>query len=201
MSCNNCLLLLHPSTCQVDLLGKSLVVWVDSKGQWNCLEDRCAHKLGRLSEGRVEGDNIQVRNGLQSLLSTGVGLFEAKHRAGQMHTWLMMVPGLLAPWAWSKALTCTHLQCGYHGWTFEGSTGKCVRIPQLDTDPAAHTTACNSAKSCVASYPTRVSCGLLWIWPESGPQAAATAAATPNYEPPTEGRTTWFVRDNPIRSA
>jgi phenylpropionate dioxygenase-like ring-hydroxylating dioxygenase large terminal subunit len=44
----------------VDLLGKSLVLWADSKGQWHCMEDKCPHRLVMLSEGRVEGDRIQV---------------------------------------------------------------------------------------------------------------------------------------------
>jgi phenylpropionate dioxygenase-like ring-hydroxylating dioxygenase large terminal subunit len=60
-----CMQLLYGHACAVDtmqmeLLGKSLVVWADSKGQWHCLEDRCPHRMARLSEGRVEGDNIQV---------------------------------------------------------------------------------------------------------------------------------------------
>ncbi len=52
-----------PGTClpcvlQVDLLGMSLVVWADSKGQWHCMEDKCPHRLAPLSEGRVEGDTL-----------------------------------------------------------------------------------------------------------------------------------------------
>jgi hypothetical protein len=46
---------------QVDLLGKSLAIWADSKGAWHCAEDRCPHRMARLSEGRVERGNIQVR--------------------------------------------------------------------------------------------------------------------------------------------
>jgi vanillate O-demethylase monooxygenase subunit len=48
-----------------------------------------------------------------------------------------------------------HLQCGYHGMTFDGS-GKCVRIPGQDLIPA-------SAQ--VRSYPVADRLGLVWIWP------------------------------------
>ncbi len=51
----------HTRLCmhaQVDLLGKSLVVWADSKGAWHCFEDVCPHRLAPLSEGRVEGDSL-----------------------------------------------------------------------------------------------------------------------------------------------
>ncbi len=43
---------------QVDLLGLSLALWADSKGQWHCVEDVCPHRLAPLSEGRVEGDAL-----------------------------------------------------------------------------------------------------------------------------------------------
>jgi hypothetical protein len=71
LCCSPVNLTFHAS-CQVDLLGKSLVVWLDSKGAWQCVQDRCPHKLARLSEGRVEGDNIQVRCHLQVGLRTQI---------------------------------------------------------------------------------------------------------------------------------
>lgn len=43
------------------------------------------------------------------------------------------------------------------GWTFD-TTGACKRIPQID-DPKAHATACNSPRSCVKAYPTKVGSG------------------------------------------
>jgi len=135
----------------VDLLGKSLVVFGDTKGNWHCLEDRCPHRLAPLSEGRMEGDN---------------------------------------------------LMCSYHGWQFN-SQGKCTSIPQID-DPKAHATACNSPRSCAASYPTKKHAGLLWIWPESSPEAKLTSASAehqppdlPHVESPT--RSAWYIREVPIR--
>ena len=40
----------------IQLLGKELVIWRDSVGEWHCFEDRCPHRLAPLSEGRVEAD-------------------------------------------------------------------------------------------------------------------------------------------------
>ncbi|KAF5835124.1 Rieske [2Fe-2S] iron-sulfur domain-containing protein [Dunaliella salina] len=135
----------------VDLIGKSLVVFGDTKGNWHCLEDRCPHRLAPLSEGRMEGDN---------------------------------------------------LMCSYHGWQFN-SEGKCTSIPQID-DPKAHATACSSSRSCAASYPTKKHAGLLWIWPESTPEAKLTSASAehqppdlPHVESPT--RSAWYIREVPIR--
>ena len=43
----------HP----VQLLGKDLVLWLDSRaGAWRAFEDACPHRLAPLSEGRVEPD-------------------------------------------------------------------------------------------------------------------------------------------------
>jgi nitrite reductase/ring-hydroxylating ferredoxin subunit len=43
----------HP----VQLLGKDLVIWKDTKsGSWKVFEDACPHRLAPLSEGRVEPD-------------------------------------------------------------------------------------------------------------------------------------------------
>ncbi|GAQ92150.1 Pheophorbide a oxygenase [Klebsormidium nitens] len=38
----------------IQLLGRPLVLWKDSKGKWICLEDKCPHRLAPLSEGRID---------------------------------------------------------------------------------------------------------------------------------------------------
>ncbi|EIE20742.1 hypothetical protein COCSUDRAFT_67210 [Coccomyxa subellipsoidea C-169] len=43
----------------VTLLGKKLVLWQGSDGEWNCVVDRCAHRYAPLSEGRVKDGDIQ----------------------------------------------------------------------------------------------------------------------------------------------
>ena len=55
------------------------------------------------------------------------------------------------------------IECAYHGWAFEPSSGACARIPQANDAVAAAATP--SARACVASYPTRVHKSVLWVWP------------------------------------
>jgi phenylpropionate dioxygenase-like ring-hydroxylating dioxygenase large terminal subunit len=71
-----------------------------------------------------------------------------------------------------------HLECGYHGMTFNAA-GRCVRIPGQAHIPAA-------AK--VASYPICEGMGMVWIWLGE----AAAADAIPRYHLPA-----W---DNPERT-
>ena len=55
------------------------------------------------------------------------------------------------------------IECAYHGWSFEPSSGACARIPQANEVVAK--AAMPSARACVASYPTRVHKSVLWAWP------------------------------------
>jgi phenylpropionate dioxygenase-like ring-hydroxylating dioxygenase large terminal subunit len=72
------------------------------------------------------------------------------------------------------------LECSYHGWAFS-STGACRRIPQVPE--AVVETVMTNSKSCVASYPTHVEQGILWMWPWPedvlSVQADGSIAATP----------------------
>jgi len=57
-----------------------------------------------------------------------------------------------------------HLQCSYHGWSF-GGCGSCTRIPQAaDSGPEAR--AVKSPRACAIKFPTMVSQGLLFVWPD-----------------------------------
>lgn len=53
----------------------------------------------------------------------------------------------------------THLACAYHGWEFEGASGRCINIPYLDTDQKRPPCAV------VRSYPVQEKFGLMWIFP------------------------------------
>ena len=59
------------------------------------------------------------------------------------------------------------LQCAYHGWTFEGVTGKCVQIPQASDAASSYST-----RSCAKSVPTKIHQGMLWLWPGPVPSGA-----------------------------
>ena len=62
-------------------------------------------------------------------------------------------PHRLLPLSKGK-LVGDHVQCGYHGMTFDG-TGKCVRIPAQDNLPPS---------AYVDSYPVEERHGIVWIW-------------------------------------
>jgi phenylpropionate dioxygenase-like ring-hydroxylating dioxygenase large terminal subunit len=61
------------------------------------------------------------------------------------------------------------LMCRHHGWCFNGE-GKCTNIPML-IGSKAQETACDSLRSHVATYPTQVTQGLLWVWPDDSSTA------------------------------
>ena len=52
----------------------------------------------------------------------------------------------------------THLQCGYHGLTYDGA-GRCVRIPGQAEIPVT---------ARVRSFPVAEEDGLVWLWPGDG---------------------------------
>lgn len=57
-----------------------------------------------------------------------------------------------------------HIQCGYHGLTFDGS-GKCVRVPgQRSIPPTAN----------IRSYPAVEHMGMVWVWPGDPARADRT---------------------------
>src|SRR4051794_16987918 len=71
-----------------------------------------------------------------------------------------------------------HLECGYHGWRFDG-TGRCAAVPGLAVGEAAA-----AATRTVDSYATCEQDGFVWIWGEAG----AEPTRTPFALPPLEGR-------------
>lgn len=71
------------------------------------------------------------------------------------------------------------LQCSYHGWSFDGS-GACSRIPQAASEgPEAR--AVRSPRACAIKFPTLVSQGLLFVWPDEKGWEKATATQPPMY--------------------
>ncbi|XP_065866684.1 pheophorbide a oxygenase, chloroplastic [Euphorbia lathyris] len=73
-------------------------------------------------------------------------------------------PHRLAPLSEGRIDENGHLQCSYHGWSFNGC-GSCTRIPQASSEgPEAR--AVKSSRACATRFPTMVSQGLLFVWPD-----------------------------------
>ncbi|KAL8501299.1 hypothetical protein ACS0TY_020734 [Phlomoides rotata] len=86
-------------------------------------------------------------------------------------------PHRLAPLSEGRIDENGHLQCSYHGWSFDGC-GSCTRIPQAASEgPEAR--AVKSPRACVTRFPTMVSQGLLFVWPDENGWERAQATIPP----------------------
>ena len=104
-------------------------------------------------------------SGLRGLLKSrilGVDLVLFRDADGVAHALLDRCPHRGVPLSFGRVHQGT-LQCGYHGWRFDGA-GTCVAIPGLASEPPA---------SCVTAYPVVEQQGFVWVWmdPETEPIA------------------------------
>jgi len=76
-------------------------------------------------------------------------------------------PHKLAPLSLGKVTKEGDLMCRYHGYCFNGE-GECTRLPMAVTE-SSEATARRLPQSKVTSYPTQISQGLLWVWPDDSP--------------------------------
>lgn len=104
------------------------------------------------------------------------------------HGWVVTdgaCPHRLAPLAEGRIDPVSqHLECSYHGWTFDGATGNCVTIPQLEPEQQQSV----GAGCRLTTYTCVVEKNILWawLWPcdalavtaKQQPAAAAAALAT-----------------------
>lgn len=73
------------------------------------------------------------------------------------------------------------VECGYHGWCFDG-TGECVRVPGLADGAAASAPARR-----VAGHATTESGGMVWVWGEEGRPPTRPPFALPAVDGPGAG--------------
>lgn len=97
-------------------------------------------------------------------------------------------PHRLAPLSEGRINEAGLLECPYHGWTFAG-TGRCQSIPQQREDGQAH----QSQRACVASLPTTVKQGLLFVY--AGKPENAPKVKVPIVEPLAENSQEWVCID------
>ncbi|XP_010535635.1 PREDICTED: pheophorbide a oxygenase, chloroplastic [Tarenaya hassleriana] len=88
-----------------------------------------------------------------------------------------LCPHRLAPLSEGRIDENGHLQCSYHGWSFDGC-GSCTRIPQASSSgPEAR--AVKSPRACAIRFPTMVSQGLLFVWPDENGWDRANSTEPP----------------------
>lgn len=103
------------------------------------------------------------------LMETPVVLF--RDRRGAAHALVDRCPHRNAPLSIGRVAGDGTLQCGYHGWCFDGS-GTCTEVPGLDSDPS-------SSNRAVPSFATTEADGFVWIWGEPGSEPSGRPFALP----------------------
>jgi nitrite reductase/ring-hydroxylating ferredoxin subunit len=93
-------------------------------------------------------------------------------------------PHRLAPLSEGRITEAGHLECAYHGWTFN-QQGSCIAIPQAT--PELQTKFCAACR--LRTYPVRVVKNIIWTWPWSEDEQVNDASST--------ARTTRTATDDP----
>eukprot|EP00249_Psilotum_nudum_P008253 c21144_g1_i1 orf=364-2055(+) len=94
----------------------------------------------------------------------GIELVLWRDGEGKWRAFSNKCPHRLAPLSEGRIDEDGWLQCSYHGWSFKPD-GQCGRIPQAAPDgPEAK--AISSPRACASTFPTLVSQGMLFVWPD-----------------------------------
>jgi phenylpropionate dioxygenase-like ring-hydroxylating dioxygenase large terminal subunit len=93
-----------------------------------------------------------------SLMDTPIVLW--RDAGGSAHALLDRCPHRNLPLSLGRVHPTGDIECGYHGWRFDGS-GQCAAVPGL-LGPSA-----GPARDC-PSYPVTERDGFVWVWPEAG---------------------------------
>ena len=84
------------------------------------------------------------------------------------------------------------IQCAYHGWSFDGSTGDCVQIPQAGPGVTNF-----PARTCAQAVPVRIWQNLIWLWPGAKQNKYPDPPSIPEMDLP-DWKQTQIVRDFPV---
>ncbi len=91
-----------------------------------------------------------------SLMDLPLVLF--RDRSGIPHALVDRCPHRNVPLSLGQVQPDGTLQCGYHGWKFDG-TGRCTEVPALDTATSGGASARDAT-----SRPVREQDGIVWVW-------------------------------------
>lgn len=79
------------------------------------------------------------------------------------------------------------IQCAYHGWSFDGTNGDCVQIPQ-SAKAASNSNSGGGgsfpARACAKAIPLRVHQGMVWLWPGPIQETYPTPPTVPEMDLP-----------------
>jgi phenylpropionate dioxygenase-like ring-hydroxylating dioxygenase large terminal subunit len=92
-----------------------------------------------------------------------------------------------------------NIQCAYHGWSFNGTTGDCVEIPQL-VNQNGKLDASISARSCGTAIPAMVQQGMIYLFPGGNLEKALLEPPPPRIPEMDrkDFKVTVLVRDMPV---
>lgn len=177
----------------IEILGLSYVVWFDAPARrWRAFEDRCPHRMARLSQGRVvdgggalqcsyHGWEFDGAGGCARIPQVGGGRGAAAASGGGRDT----------QWPIEHVTMCRR-RAPLHSCTSSFRPAAALsntpparhrRSPATDAsqiaDPKAAASARASPRSCARAFPTHETGGLLFIWLEAGAAAEAEAATAP----------------------
>eukprot|EP00873_Tetraselmis_striata_P016586 jgi/Tetstr1/436850/TSEL_025627.t1 len=105
-------------------------------------------------------------------------------------------PHKLAPLSLGKVTPEGDLMCRYHGYCYNGR-GECTRLPMAVSE-ASEAKACRLPQSKAISYPTQLSQGLLWVWPDASPERWVEAQMSAPPPDPRGGSAEFMMAEAPI---
>ncbi len=112
-----------------------------------------------------------------TLMGTPVVLF--RDRFGAAHALVDRCPHRNVPLSLGRVHADGTLQCGYHGWRFDGG-GHCRAVPGLYEDDDA-----DAAARCVATHATTEVDGFVWVWGEAAAEPSGRPFELPDLGPRT----------------
>ncbi len=119
------------------------------------------------------------------LMGTPLAVF--RDRSGRARALLDRCPHRNYPLSLGRVTDEGALECGYHGWRFDGC-GECVGVPGLTgSEPAA-------ANRAVPTRPAREQDGFVWVWGDPDAEVDREPLALPRFDGPRTGETV-FARD------
>ena len=92
-----------------------------------------------------------------------------------------------------------YFQCAYHGWSFNGTTGTCVEIPQLVQSDGTMPAQSLTPRTCGTAIPAQIHQEMVWIFPGGNLQQALLAPPPPSVPEYDDGfKLVAAIRDMPV---